>query len=411
MYQRNLDARLRDAFARGPVTVLQGARQTGKSTLAREVTAEYGARCVSLDDATVLAAASADPAGFLRGLGPVAVLDGVQRAPALVRAIDATVAAMDPAPRLLLVASARAADLPALERVPLPPGQVLTSWPLSQGELRDRRERFVDTVFGSGRLPSLKRAVDEDTVLVDALAAGGYPAAVARNSAARRRAWFGTHVSTVLQRDVRDLANIGRITELPRLLQLLALRSAGLLNISELSRASGVAQTTLKRYLSLLESIFLLQPLPAWAGAPAKRLVRAPKVHLIDAGLATHALGLSATTLQDDPVQLGRLLEGFVVAELRKQASWSDRQVSLSHYRTTGGREVDVVLSDAEGRVVGIDVRATAGVERRDCAGLEAFAEDAGAAFVRGIVLYGGTEVVSYGRSFAAMPVSALWRL
>jgi predicted AAA+ superfamily ATPase len=206
------------------------------------------------------------------------------------------------------------------------------------------------------------------------------------------------------------LANIEGLTEMPRLLALLAGRVGGLLNLSELARGTGLAQTTLKRYLTLLRATFLFQPLPAWSTNLGKRLIKSPKIHLIDSGLAAHLAGHTLESLTENPMHLGGLLETFVVSELRKQATWAEARVKLFHYRTASGREVDIVLEDAAGRVVGLEVKAARSVTAKDFAGLDALAEQADGRLCAGVVLYGGDQVVSFGSNKLALPMERLWR-
>jgi predicted AAA+ superfamily ATPase len=198
---------------------------------------------------------------------------------------------------------------------------------------------------------------------------------------------------------------------MPRLLALLAARTGGLLNISELSRSSGIPNTTLKRYLSLLEATFLLATLPAWSTNVGKRLIKSPKVYLVDSGLTAYLVGQTAPRLSSESTIAGHLLEGLVVGELRKQRTWSETRAEMFHLRTTAGREVDVVLEDSLGRIVGIEVKATASVGKQDFLGLEALAEATGKRFVRGLVLYRGVKSVPFGVKYIALPVDALWRI
>jgi hypothetical protein len=238
--------------------------------------------------------------------------------------------------------------------------------------------------------------------------AGGYPEAV-RLAAARRSAWFESYVGTILQRDVRDLAEIEGLALLPRLLGVVASRATGLLNFADLSRTAGLPQSTLKRYLALLEAIFLVQMLPAWARSSTIRLIRAPKVVLGDTGLLCHLLAASGRRLLDDPVLFGQVLENFVGLEVRKLAGWAARPPRLSHYRDAGGREVDLVLETPDGDAVGIEVKGASRVDGRDFGGLRAFAAAAGPRFRRGLLLYAGSEPAAFGPGFLALPVSTLW--
>jgi hypothetical protein len=207
------------------------------------------------------------------------------------------------------------------------------------------------------------------------------------------------------------LANIEGLTDFPRLLSLIASRTSGLLNFSDLSRSLSMPQSTLKRYFTLLEATFLVLTIPAWANNQGIRLTKAPKIMFADTGLACHVLGMDRARLQADGNAKGPLLENFVAMELVKQAGWSNVRTRLFHYRTTSGREVDLVLEDAAGRLVGIEVKSAAAVGHSDFSGLRALRDSSGTKFVRGIVLYDGTELVEFDKDMAAMPLSSLWKL
>lgn len=410
MYRRNITPRLNEALLDTPVVLLNGARQTGKSTLVRSgMIDDRGARYLTLDDAGVLAAAESDPAGFLSGLeGPV-ILDEVQRSPGLFPAIKAEVDRERRPGRFLLTGSANVLLLPGLSESLAGRMEILTLWPLSQGEVESVEEEFIDDAFSGGAL-SPREESEGSPALFERLLRGGYPEALDRRSEARRRAWFGSYVTTILQRDVRDLSNIEGLTELPRLLSLLAARAASLVNYSELSRGASMPQSTLKRYISLLQTTFLVRMLPAWSGNLGKRLVRSPKLLVCDTGLISSLQGLNAERLAADPVLIGPLLENFVAMELTKQSTWSRTQPRLFHFRTQAGQEVDIVLEDAAGRVVGVEVKAAATVGARDFKGLRALAEATGERFRRGVILYTGRASVPFGNNLHALPVSSLWR-
>ncbi len=409
MYRRNITDPLSEALVDSPVVLLNGARQTGKSTLVRSgMIGEFSGRYLTLDDAGILSAAATDPAGFLAGLGRPVVLDEVQRAPDLFLAIKAEVDRERRPGSYLLTGSANVMLLPRLSESLAGRMEVHTLWPLSQGELEGVREGFVDVAF-SGQAPQ-QTGEDETTVqLLERVLRGGFPEVVGRDSPTRRRAWFDSYVTTILQRDVRDLANIERLTQMPRLLSLLAARVASLLNYSELSRSVAMPQSTLKRYLTLLQTTFLVDTLPAWSGNLSKRLVRSPKLILCDSGLAAHLQGVDAQRLSADPVLLGPLLENFVAMELKKQITWSQTRPRLFHFRTQSGQEVDLVLEDTAGRLIAIEVKGAATVGARDFRGLRALAEATGERFRRGILLYTGREVIPYGKRLFALPIGSLW--
>jgi len=408
MYKRNIELELQSAIADTPVVLLNGARQTGKSTLAREFAKARSIPYVTLDDATQLAAASSDAQGFLAGVGDRAVIDEVQKAPGLFPAIKMSVDQDRRPGRYLLTGSANVLLLPRISESLAGRMELITLLPLSQGELQGHQEKFIDGVFAE-RLPIVQPAGAFD--LKDAAIAGAYPEVIQRPAGKRRDAWFAAYITALLHRDVRDLANIEGLTDMPRLLSLLAARVGSLLNMSEISRSSGIPNSTLKRYLSLLQAAFLLQPLPAWSSNLGKRLIKSPKIHLIDSGLTAHLAGVTRQSLDRDTGFFGHLLESFIVNELRKQVGWSDSRVNLYHYRTTTGREVDILLENAAGQLVGLEVKASATVVRKDFSGLDALSEDTGNKFVRGIVLYTGEQSVSFRENFTALPISAIWRM
>lgn len=408
MHTRGVIEVARRALADTPVVLIHGARQTGKSTLARAIAeGQPPRRYLTLDDAGVLSAATTDPQGFLAGLeGPV-VLDEVQRAPGLFPAIKAAVDRDRTPGRFLLTGSANVLLLPRISESLAGRVQIVTLWPLSQGEIQDRPGGFIDAVLAR-RLAALPPA-ERGPALPERVARGGFPEPLTRKESDRRSGWFGAHLTTILQRDVRDLANIDGLTELPRLLKLLASRVSGLLNFADLSRGLSIPQTTLKRYFSLLETTFLVVLLPAWSASTGLRLTKSPKILLADTGLAADLLGLDGRRLAAEPAAMGPLLENFVALELLKQAGWSRTRVGLFHFRTANGRAVDIVLEDAAGRIVGIEVKSAATPSAGDFAGLHSLREAAGERFVRGVVLYGGQEAVAFGKDMHALPVRTLW--
>ncbi|MSP61811.1 MAG: ATP-binding protein [Myxococcales bacterium] len=415
MFRRLTAAVLAEALRDSPVVLLNGARQTGKSTLVQTLAIDgHPAAYVTLDDATAFAAAVSDPAGFLAGFDGPVVIDEVQRAPGLFRALKAEVDRRRTPGRFLLTGSADILLLPHLSESLAGRMEVHTLWPLSQGEIEGVEEGFIDALFaprGALRIPRDLRGGEGRADLVRRIAAGGLPEPLQRASEKRRAAWFSSYVSTLLSRDVRDLANVEGLTALPRLLALLAARTASLVNFAEISRATGLPQSTLKRYIALLETLFLVQPVPAWSANVGKRLVRAPKLSLVDTGLAAHLQGIDEKRLLTNGEQLGPLLESFVALELRKQRGWSHLRTTLFHFRSHAGAEVDLVLEDPSGRCVGIEVKASASVGPQHLRSLRAFAELAGRRFHRGVVLYTGSEAVAFGDELYALPVSALWRL
>ena len=407
MIRRGIEASLRDAMADTPVVLVHGARQTGKSTLAKTYAQSVdGATYLTLDDATVLAAAVGDPAGFLSQFtGPV-VLDEVQRAPGLFLAIKLLVDRDRRPGRFLLTGSADVLLVPALSDSLAGRMEILTLWPFAGVELSGDLWSFVDMLFSDNPLPKAA-ALEPRPLLLQRIACGGFPEALARTAARRREAWFGSYITTILQRDVREVSNIENLTMLPRLLALLAARSCGLLNQAELSRALGMPLSTLRRYLTLLEMTFLLRQTPAWSANLGKRLIKSPKATLCDTGLMSFLLGIDAS--QGIPDHLtGPLVENHAVMELTKHLGWSATRAALYHFRDQTGQEVDILLEDAMGRLVGIEVKAATGVSKEDFRHLQLLRKQTGPRFHRGVVLHTGTETVAFDGQLSAFPLGAL---
>lgn len=410
LYDRALVSPVREALADTPVVVIHGPRQSGKSTLVRGLIGdEFPAEYVTLDDLTVLGAASASPADFLAGFGGPVVIDEAQRVPELFLAIKSAVDRDRRPGRFLLTGSAHVGFVPEMAEALAGRVEILTLWPLSQGEIEGRKDAFVDAVF-SGTVPRPEgEPLNRGEVMTRALV-GGYPEVVRRRQPGRRQRWLDSYVTTILQREVRDLANIERLGELPRLLALVAARAGGLQNFAELARASGIPQSTVKRYLALLVATFLVRRVPAWSGNLGKRLLKSPKLYPVDSALMAHLVGLEREGLDVPGAPVGPLLEAFVIGEIAKQIGWSRVQPTPHHFRSARQEEVDFLLEDARRRVVGIEVKASTAVEARDFRHLESLKTDLGERFLLGVVLYTGPDAVAFGERLHALPVWTVWR-
>ncbi len=407
MYRRNILNNILDALSDTPVVFLRGARQTGKSTLVHEIAdGPFPARYVTLDNAGVLSAASSDPAGFIAGIEKPVVIDEAQRVSNLFLAIKEDVDRNRTPGRYLLTGSADILTIPRVADALAGRMEVLTLWPLSIGEMKGGGENIIDGLFNK-EFPNCFHP-DPGFDLAAIIVAGGFPEPVQRASHRRRRAWFESYITTILDRDIRDLAQIQDLATVPRLLKLLAARTVSLHNQSEVSRSSGIPNSTLSRYLTLLEMTFLVQPLSAWSSNLGKRLVKAPKLFMVDTGLACHLVGLDEEGLRRGGEIAGRVFENFVVLELFKHASWSDDPVGLYHFRSQAGQEVDVVIEGSGGRVVGVEIKLSASPSPRDFAGLKVLREHLGEKFVRGVLIYTGKEIVPFGEDLHAVPVSVL---
>jgi len=409
MIPRNVTDSLLSALSDSPVVLLNGPRQAGKSTLVQWlVENRYPARYITLDDAGVLAAARNNPSGFLSGIdGPVA-LDEVQRAPELFLAIKAIVNSKRTPGKFLLTGSVNVLLLPRISESLAGRMEILTLWPFAQRELEGRAGSFIDAVF-SASLPGYTKSRETKQSLIRRVILGGYPEVQERRTSERRDAWFRSYITTILQRDVRDIANIEGLTVLPRLLALLAARSGGLLNYADIATGVGLPQSTLKRYMSLLQTTFLVQPIPAWFTSMSKRLIKTPKLYISDTGLMAHLLNADEQRLSSDEALFGKLLENFVVMEFLKQVTWSRVKPSVCYFRTAAGHETDIILERPDGSIVGIEVKSGASVTGSDVKTLRLLADELGKRFHRGVVLYTGSEVIPFEKKLTALPMSVLW--
>lgn len=406
MYPRFIEGQVREALADTRVVLLCGPRQSGKTTLAQRI-ADETIPFLTLDDATTLSAASTDPTGFLRGFDR-AVIDEIQRAPELILAIKASVDA-DPRPgRFLLTGSANLMTLPRVADSLAGRMGILRLLPLAQAELRGTRPpSFIDKAF-AGEIPAARTPrVGDD--LVETVLAGGYPEAVARSGWRRRRNWHLDYIEAIVQRDIRDIARIDRLDSMSRLLRVLAEHSGQLVNYSGFGASLGMNHVTVQKYLGVFESLFLVRTLLPWHSNALKRLVKSPKLHFLDAGLLAAVKGLTPDRLRRDRTPFGPLLETFVLAELLKLSSWTGDRHTFSHFRDKQRNEVDIVIENGPGEIVGVEVKASASVSEKDFSGIRRLAAGAGDRFSAGFVLYDGEYAIPFGPRMAAVPVSALW--
>lgn len=400
---RAVDTALNDT----PVVLVNGPRQCGKTTLVRDL---VGGRreFLTLDDETVLAAAHSDPSGLVRASGRFTI-DEVQRAPELLRAIKRGVDQDRSAGRFLLTGSADLLTVPRVAESLAGRMEIVNLLPLAQAEIHGRRPGFLETAFQGRIVKPGELLIGKD--LVDAVLTGGYPEMLRRRRPERRRAWARDYIRAIVQRDVRDIAEVEKLDRMPRLLQVLAHYSGQLTNFSQVGSQIGFDDKTTRKYVGILEQLFLVRRLEPWFRNELKRLVKTPKLHFLDSGLLAALLGTTAELIDGDRTTFGKLLETFVFSEVLKQISWLDRSCALYHYRDKDQDEVDLVVEDAAaGAVVGIEVKAGATVTAGDFKGLRKLADACGKTFQSGMVLYDGEIVVPFGQRLFAVPVSCLWR-
>jgi predicted AAA+ superfamily ATPase len=388
------------------IVLINGARQSGKSTLARQIAREHGAGWYTLDRADTLQAAREDPTEFVRSSERM-VIDEVQRAPDLFLAMK-DVVDFNPAPgHFLLTGSSRILALRGLPDTL--PGRMETVelWPLSQGEIDGKPDAFIDAAFALG--PELRHdSAEVRRGYCDRLVRGGLPEAVHRTGGRRVR-FQQSYQADMVNRDVMQLSSVEKGPELRALTRFLAARSGQLLVPAAVARDLGISQHTVNHYLALLEEVFLIKRLPAWTRNLSARAVGMSKVAFVDSGLACSLLNQQASTLARLGSPLGPLLEAFVAMEIARQATWSAQPVELFHYRTRDQVEVDLVIENLDGRVIGLEVKATSSVRSDDFRGLKHLASRLGDDFVAGYVLHLGPQTLPFGPKLRAVPVSAVW--
>lgn len=405
LYRRLAEPTLITALADTPVVLIHGPRQCGKTTIALQVGKRRRYRYYTFDDAATLAAARSDITGFVSRLEKHAILDEVQHVPQLFAALKPVVDANRNAVRFILTGSSNVLLVPRLSDSLAGRMEILRLYPLSQIELERARPTFLGTLFSNAHSFAHNGRLGKE--LAERIVRGGYPVVQGRTPR-RRDDWYANYIETLVQRDVRDLAHIGSLDALPKLLTLAASQTARLANISEMASQFELSRPTIRSYLTLIERLFLIEFLPPWFSNRVKRLIKSPKLHFGDTGLACSLLRCSAAELDDQRDLLGQLLETFVFGEIEKQASAHSERISLHHMRDKDGYEVDIVLQRGT-HYAGIEVKAASSVREGDFRGLKRLRELLGPRFHSGIVLYDGENVLPFGEGLLAVPLSSLW--
>ncbi len=406
LYPRHIEPVLKAALTDTPVVCLLGPRQVGKTTLVQKLEPERD--YISFDNQNLLNAAKSDPLGFVQGLPENVILDEVQRVPELLPAIKLSVDERRTPGRFLLTGSANLLLLSRVQESLAGRMEVVRLHPLSEMEKQGGKKSLIQELLAGDIKTKISPGHGVVKGIPEAICQGGYPEPNTRNAAGARR-WFRQYLAAVIQRDVKDIALVHKEDELMRLMELLALRTANLLNVSNVANDLGMDRETVEKYITILERLFLVRRLPAWHRNSAKRLIKTPKIHVVDSGLAAMLNRLTTGEWSSHSSEFGGVLESFVVQQLVCQAGWGEDDLNFSHYRDKEKVEVDLVIERGR-KVWGVEVKRAATVNQHDAKGLVRLAAQAGSQFQGGILLYSGTSCLPVAdKNCFAVPISRLW--
>lgn len=409
MYNRHLENKIHKSMQFSPATLIVGSRQCGKTTLVQAIKNQNAFRYLSFDDLSLLQSAKADPSQFFKFNPPPLILDEIQRTPELFLPMKLSVDNNRSPNMFLLTGSANPLMLPNLGDSLAGRMVIHHLWPLSQGELINHKENFLQVIFADD-LPHLDMPPLTHEDLFQKIRLGGFPTMQTLPDDESRSLWLNGYLQTILEKDVRDLAQIEKLHELPHMLELLATRPGELLNYVTLANACNIPRSTLTRYFQYMQTLFAIHPLRPWLANRGKRLIKSPKVYFNDTGILCHLLHLSSNSTNIPRELLGKLIENFIVVELQKQLSYSESQYDLYFYRDHVGNEIDLVIEGPQKQIVAIEIKSTATIKTDFFKTISSFAKDLGPRFKRGIVLYTGDKALSYGPNLIALPIQSLWQ-
>ena len=404
IFKRFSENKLILALKDTPVVMIVGPRQCGKTTLAKGL-ADDRRTYITLDNPSTLEAARADPAGMVRNLDR-AIIDEVQLAPDLLRAIKKSVDEDRRPGRFLLTGSANVLTVPKVAESLAGRMEIIELLPLSLAEITDRKPAFLLNAFDGKVVAPNDHLMGADLIRV--VLGGGYPEMLTRKSPDRQQAWARSYIRSIVQRDVRELTSIEKLDQVPRLLRVLAEHAAKLMNFTQTGGQIGLNDKTIRSYVGILESLFLVKRVEPWMQNRLSRLIKTPKLHFLDSGLLAAVRGVTAERVASDRALLGPILESFVFSELLKQVGWMDREYALYHYRDKDQDEVDLVIENDLGELIGIEVKSSATVGNNDFRGLRKLHEAGGRKFKLGIVLHDGDQILPFGERLFAAPIASL---
>lgn len=406
-YVRYIQKNIRNALKDTAIVFIMGPRQSGKTTLVQSLLNENW-QYITLDDQTQLNIAKSDPLGFIKHLSARHIaIDEIQRLPELLLAIKQTVDANRVPGRFLLTGSSNVLVLPHVADSLAGRIECIALDPLSECEIKQTKPSFLKKLTRN-TAPHTTEICGRN-VLTERLTRGCFPEPLQRGDAQRSNRWYKQYIHSLVQKDMHDLTHIDHPDKMLRLLRLTAHYSGKLMNLTALSNKIDLNRETTKKYLQLIEHLFLLRQVPAWHNNHHKRLIKTPKLHLTDTGLICAIRDINCDYLQQNPHEIGALLETFVINELHKQASWLDQDLRFYHYRNKDKVEVDCILENAKGDYFAIEIKASATLTPKDFAGLQHFKQRTGKHFRFGVLLYDGEHTAPLADNLFAVPIATLW--
>ena len=410
MFNRFLERKLLEMIDFFPIVLLMGPRQSGKTTLVKMIKDIKEYTYVTFDDLKIAASANSDPLGFVSQLKLPVIIDEVQKCPEIFHAIKQKVDENRKASMFVLTGSANPLMIPKISESLSGRIGLINLWPLSFGEIIRKREKFIDQIFNENfSYQTIKKITKNELIL--RFIKGGFPTIQQDLSFEMINEWCNSYLTTILQRDIKNLANIEKVSDLSNLMQFLSIRSSNLINFSELSRTSKIAGSTLKRYLNLLQTLFIIYFHQPWHNNLTKRLVKATKLYLVDTALLINILSIDQKRLEMDSNLFGQILENYISIELHKIAIWSKKNIKFYHYRNQGGEEIDIILESSLKEVVAIEIKASSNVKPDDFKAIKNLQNQIKDNLIKGIVLYMGDQIIPFGQNIYAMPINSLWDL
>jgi len=408
MIARHLTTLLTESVEDSPVTVIHGPRQSGKTTLVRRFGETHGYSYFTFDDQETRLIAQQDPKGFISDCSAHTIIDEIQRVPELFLTLKQSIDLNRKPGRFILTGSANLLLVPEFTDALVGRMEILRLHPLSQQELEQTKYApFLERMFtGDFELEKSQRLGSN---LRERIVGGGYAPALVRQSNRKRSNWYGNYINSLIYRDVLNISKIQSIEILPQLLTAVANLTAQLFNVSSLSQKLQMNRNTIGDYLNLLQYQFLIERLPPWHTNRMKRLIKTPKIHFGDTGLACSLIGINASALLNNRDLLGQLVESFVFQELRRQASASLEPYRFYHFRDRDGVEVDMIIERSAFELVGIEVKAGSTIFDSDFKGLRKVKSAHPDKFKFGAVLYDGETCASYGDNMFIIPIRKLW--